>query len=64
MKNFNKIKQLKSTKIITTDKASTLKGGGGIGCGNGYPPPFGEEGATLGSLLESIWNSLFGNDND
>ncbi len=42
MKSFNKIKHLKSVKIIIPDKADSFKGGGGTGNGNGYPPPFGE----------------------
>ncbi|MEZ4884839.1 MAG: hypothetical protein R3E32_08955 [Chitinophagales bacterium] len=43
MKKFNKLTELKSVKVLTTDKAGSFKGGGGTGNGNGYPPPFGEE---------------------
>ena len=47
MNKFYKLKQLKSVTILSTDKAKAFKGGGGTGSGNGYPPPFGEEGTGM-----------------
>lgn len=46
MNKFYKLKQLKSVSILSADKAKAFKGGGGTGSGNGYPPPFGEEGTN------------------
>lgn len=47
---------MSSVKTITEDNAQAFKGGGGTGNGNGYPPPFGEE----GSIASWLWNLLFG----
>lgn len=44
MNKFNKLKHLKSVNVISSHQANSFKGGGGTGNGNGYPPPFGEEG--------------------
>lgn len=46
MNKFYKLKHLKSVSILSADKTKSFKGGGGTGSGNGYPPPFGEEGTN------------------
>lgn len=43
MNKLFKFKQIRHVSTLTTNQLHSLKGGGGTGNGNGYPPPFGEE---------------------
>ena len=49
--------------VISSHQANSFKGGGGTGNGNGYPPPFGEEGTNLPPYNGGNGNGNNGNGN-